>query len=174
VTRLSDTWPRWALLACVMMLAGAHAFETFGHMAPCELCLKQRDVYWYALGVAAAGSLLGFTRFRGVATRIANVVLALLFLLGAVVAGYHAGVEWKFWPGPAACTGGAQGVSTADLTALLNGAKGNIPQCDKPAWVFFGLSMAGWNSLVSLGLALFSAMAASRGFWPPPEFPPSE
>ncbi len=174
MTPLSDIWPRWAFLACVMMLAAAHAFETFGHMAPCELCLKQRDVYWGAMGVAAAGSLLGFTRFRGPATRIANVALALLFLLGAAVAGYHAGVEWKFWPGPAECTGGVQGVSTADLTALLNGAKAKIPQCDKPAWVFLGLSMAGWNSLVSLGLALLSAMAASRGFWPPPDVPITE
>jgi disulfide bond formation protein DsbB len=171
VTRLADTWPRWAFLACVMMLAGAHAFETFGHMAPCELCLKQRDVYWCAMGVAAAGGLLGFTRIRGVTTRIANILLVLLFLLGATVAGYHAGVEWKFWPGPAECTGGAAGVSTADLTALLNGAKAKIPQCDKPAWVFFGLSMAGWNTLVSLGLALFSGMAASRGAWPPSERP---
>jgi len=172
--RLAQTWPRWAFLACVMMLAGAHIFETFGHMAPCELCLKQRDVYWYAMGVAAIGSLLGFTRFRGPATRIANVALTLLFLLGATVAGYHAGVEWKFWPGPAECTGGAQGVSAADLTALLNGAKSKMPDCDKPAWIFLGLSMAGWNTLVSLGLALFSAMAASRGAWPPPELPLSE
>ena len=84
---------------------------------------------------------------------------------------YHAGVEWKFWPGPAECTGGAGGVSAADLTALLNGAKAKMPDCDKPAWIFFGLSMAGWNTLVSLGLALFSAMAASRGLWPPPEVP---
>lgn len=172
--RFAQTWPRWALLACVLMLAGAHAFETFGHMAPCELCLKQRDVYWFAMAVAAAGSLLGFTRFRGVATRIANVALALLFLLGAGVAGYHAGVEWKFWPGPAECTGGAGGVTAADLAALLNGAKAKMPDCDKPAWIYLGISMAGWNCLISLGLALASAAAASRGAWPPPENPPSE
>ena len=150
-------------------------FETFGHMAPCELCLKQRDVYWTRHGRSGARAACSASRrFRGVGDRIANVLLALLFLLGAAVAGYHAGVEWKFWPGPAACTGGAPRVSAADLAALLNGAKAKIPQCDKPAWVFLGLSMAGWNTLVSLGLALFSAMAASRGFWPPSERPCAE
>ena len=172
--RLAETWPRWAFLACVLMLGAAHAFQTFGHMAPCELCLKQRDVYWYAMAVAGAGSLLGFTRVRGPATRVANVVLTLFFLLSAGVAGYHAGVEWKFWPGPAACTGGAGGVTAADLTALLNGAKAKMPDCDKPAWIYLGLSMAGWNTLVSLGLALMSAIAASRGAWPPPELPAPE
>ena len=167
--RLAQTWPRWALLACAWMLAAAHAFETIGHMPPCELCLKQRDVYWWAMGVAGAGALLGFTRFAPITTRAANVLLTILFLIGMSVAAYHAGVEWKWWPGPAECTGGAQGVSAADLSALLNGAKAKMPDCDKPAWIFLGLSMAGWNAIASLGFAGFSALATSRGLWPPSE-----
>jgi disulfide bond formation protein DsbB len=169
--RLANIWPRWAFVACALMLATAHAFEIIGHMPPCELCLKQRDVYWLGLAIAGAGILLSFTRLAPVTTRITNIALTLVFLMSAAVAGYHAGVEWHFWPGPAECTGGLQGVSAADLTALLNGAKSKAPDCDKPAWIFLGLSMAGWNTLASLLYATFSAAAASRGRWPAPETP---
>lgn len=163
MTRLAHIWPRWAFFACVLMLATAHLFEAVGHMLPCTLCLKQRDVYWWAMTVAGAGAALGFTRFAPITDRIANMALTLAFLIGMSIAAYHAGVEWKWWPGPAECSGGGQGVTAADLTALLNGAKGSIPACDRPAWVFLGLSMAGWNALASAGFAAFSALATSHG-----------
>ncbi len=169
--RLAHIWPRWAFLACVLMLGAAHAFEAIGHMLPCTLCLEQRDVYWWAMAVAGAGAALGFTKFAPVTDRVANLLLTLTFLTGMAVAAYHAGVEWKWWPGPAACSGGGQGVSAADLDALLKGAKGSIPACDRPAWVFLGLSMAGWNAVASLGFAVFSALATSRGRWPASEAP---
>ncbi len=149
-----------ALLASAAMLGVAHAFQTFGHLAPCTLCLKQREVYWWALAIAAVGVGLRFTALSRRAARIDNGVLALVFLVGCGIAVYHAGAEWKWWPGPAACSGGSTRVNPADLTALLKGAKMTLPACDKPAWVFLGLSMAGWNALVSLGLAVLSAMAA--------------
>jgi disulfide bond formation protein DsbB len=145
------------------MLGMAHIFETFGHMAPCELCLKQRDVYWWAMGIAGAGALLGFTRLGPIATRITNILLSIVFAISVCLASYHAGVEWKWWPGPAECTGGAAGVSIADLNALLNGARGHMPACDKPAWIFLGISMAGWNAVISLGLVGFSVLATSAG-----------
>ncbi len=82
--------------------------------------------------------------------------------LGAVgLAVYHAGVEWKLWAGPASCTGGSKSVSAADLTKLMSGG-GTTPQCDKPAWVFLGLSMAGWNAIYALIFAAGSAWAARR------------
>jgi disulfide bond formation protein DsbB len=91
-------------------------------------------------------------------------ILALVFLLSAGVAAYHAGAEWKFWPGPTTCSGagGIGGVDAGDLAALMKGAKIRPPACDEAAWVFAGLSMAGWNALISLGLALLSALAALR------------
>ncbi len=151
-------WPWLALLASLVVLAIAHAFETFGRMAPCELCLKERQVYWLAAALAAIGAGLGLSPLKP--GRWVSAVLALVFLGSAVLAAYHAGVEWKFWPGPAACTGAHIQVSVADLTRLLRGGPIGIPACDKPAWVFLGLSMAGWNTLVSLGLACLSTMAA--------------
>jgi disulfide bond formation protein DsbB len=151
-------WPWTALASSLAMLAIAHAFETFGHMAPCELCLKAREVYWAAVAVAGLGVVLGFTPLKP--GRWVSVVLALVFAGGTVLAAYHAGVEWKFWPGPASCTGGAVTVSTADLSKFLNGGSLGLPACDKPAWVFLGISMAGWNALISLKLTVLSVLAA--------------
>ncbi len=88
--------------------------------------------------------------------------LGLAFLVSFGVAAYHAGAEWKFWPGPAACASGGGGVSASDMTALLQGAKMKPPACDQAAWVFLGLSMAGWNALVSLKLTLLSILALRR------------
>ena len=157
-----DRWRLSALVACAGMLAIAHAFQTFGGLAPCELCLKQRDVYW-ATGAVALACMLwvrapGGARFR----QLTCWILAIGFLGEAAVAAYHAGVEWKFWPGPASCTGAAGGVTAADLARLLNGGPARPPACDKPAWVFAGVSMAGWNALAALGLTALSIAAAMR------------
>jgi len=159
VSWLSRHWPLVALLACAAMLAIAHAFESFAGLAPCALCLKQREAYWLAMGVAAVGVVMGLTPRRELATRIVSGLLVLAFLYGAGWALYHAGAEWKWWPGPASC-GGAGHVSAADLDSLLKGGRFSIPKCDEAAWVFLGLSMAGWNFLISLGLAGASAFAA--------------
>ncbi len=158
--RVARHWPLLALVASAAMLAAAHAFETFGHMVPCELCLKAREVYWAALAVAGAGVLLRFTTLNG--RRLICAILALTFLGGFGLAVYHAGVEWKFWPGPASCSASGGAVSAADLAKLLSGGPRKPPACDKPAWVFLGLSMAGWNALVSLGLGGVSGWSAMR------------
>jgi disulfide bond formation protein DsbB len=154
---LFDHWPLAAACASAAMLAGAHAFETFGHLAPCHLCFYQRDAYWAALSVGVVGFALGYMRFAW-ARRAADALLLLIFLVGAGVAAYHAGVEWKWWPGPASCTGGGH-VSAHDLAAFMSGTRLNIPQCDQAPWVLFGLSMAGYNALISLGLTVLSAFA---------------
>ena len=157
-----DRWRLVALLASAAMLATAHAFETFGGLAPCTLCLRQREVYWTALGLALAFMVVvrlpGGPRWREATCWI----LGLVFLVGAAVAIYHAGAEWKFWAGPSTCASTGAGISAASLDALLKGAEIKPPSCDKAAWVFLGLSMAGWNAVVSLVLAGVSALAALR------------
>lgn len=156
-----DRWRLCALIASAAMLAIAHAFETFGGYAPCTLCLRQREVYWAAGGLAAAFMVIvrmpGGPRWRAATCWL----LALVFLYGAGLAAYHAGAEWKFWPGPATCSG-AGGVDAAAMDALLGGARIRPPACDTAAWVFAGLSMAGWNVLASLGLTALSVAAALR------------
>ncbi|MBJ7412936.1 MAG: disulfide bond formation protein B [Phenylobacterium sp.] len=157
-----DRWRLVAVLVAAGMLATAHAFETFGGYAPCTLCLRQREVYWTILGLGlafmVAVRLPGGPRWR----EATCWVLGLLFLVGCGVAVYHAGAEWKFWPGPQACASGGASVNAADLSAFLEGAKVKPPACDEAPWVFAGLSMAGWNAVISLILAGLSALAAVR------------
>lgn len=150
-------WLALALAASAAMLAIAHGFETFGHLPPCTLCLYQRDVYWTALPIAAAGLVLQRTPLAGLAVA-AGWLLAITFLVGCGIAVWHAGAEWKFWPGPQACSSSGGGATAAGLAALMKGAKINAPHCDVAAWRFLGLSMAGWNALISLKLAGWSAI----------------
>ena len=155
-----DHWTLTAACASAAMLAIAHAFQKFGGLLPCHLCLYQRDVYWVAICVAVAGFALNYMRLAW-AGRTATIALALIFLAGAGLAGFHAGVEWHWWPGPTSCTGGGK-INAGDLASFLGGAKVKPPQCDVAAWVFLGISMAGWNCLISLGLAALSVLAALR------------
>jgi disulfide bond formation protein DsbB len=157
-----DRWRLCALLASATMLAIAHAFQTFEGLAPCTLCLRQREVYWVAAWLALAFMIVvrlpGGPRLR----QATCWVLGLVFLAGAGIAVYHAGAEWKFWPGPKACASAGATVDARALSALLSGTKIRAPACDEPAWVFLGLSMAGWNALISLALAGLSVAAALR------------
>lgn len=156
-----DRWRLFALLAAGVMLAAAHAFQTFGGMAPCELCLQQRTVYWVALAISAVAMAVvrmpGGPRLREASCWL----LVVVFLTSVGVAGYHAGVEWKVWPGPESCSGGGT-VSVAALKDLLNGGGVKMPACDHPAWIFLGISMAGWNTVASVILVALSIAAALR------------
>src|SRR5579864_4240466 len=158
-TYLLKRWPIFAFLASAAMLAIAHAFQTFGHLAPCHLCLKQREAYWIALAVSAATLALEHLSGRLPWRRIGGVALAAVFAYGAYLAAFHAGAEWKWWPAPEGCSS-AGPVSAAALKALMSGAAAATPPCDKAAWVFLGLSMAGWNFSASSLLALASLASA--------------
>lgn len=157
---LLDHWPLAAACASAAMLAAAHAFETFGHLSPCHLCLYQRDVYWTALCVGVVGFALGYMRLLW-ARRTADAFLTVIFLVGTGIAAYHAGVEWKWWPGPASCTGGGS-VNASQLADFLNGAKTKVVLCDEAAWRMFGISMAGYNAVISLVLTVLSAFAVRK------------
>ena len=153
-------WPVFAFVISAAMLGIAHAFETFGHLPPCHLCLQQREVYWAAIAGSAPAVPLQLFRRAPPRLRIVSFVLAGVFAFGAYLAGFHAGAEWKWWPAPASCASGGPGVSTAAIKALLSGHAVALPPCDRPAWIFVGLSMAGWNFLVSVLLVLVSLAAA--------------
>jgi disulfide bond formation protein DsbB len=156
-----ENWPVVALLASMAMLATAHAFETFGKLYPCTLCLKQREVYWAVGMVALLALIVRRTPWAARLRKPFDLLLAAILLYGAGLAAYHAGVEWKWWPGPTTCSGGG-GAASSDLVAMLKGDKIKPPACDKAAWIFLGISMAGWNALASLGLAAASLMAGLR------------
>lgn len=157
--RYRNAWPAFAATVSILMLATAHAFETFGGYAPCNLCLRQREVYWAALTVAVIGLALGVLK-RPLVREALALALAAIFLTGAVVAGYHAGVEWHWWPGPTTCTGGAVKIGAGALADLMAGAKVHPPACDQAAWRMLGISMAGYNAAISAALAALGFTAA--------------
>ena len=127
-------------------------------LAPCELCLWQRYAYWVAILLALGASFSG----RDSRTRKALLwALAASFLGVAAIALFHAGIEYKWWQGFTACTANlGQGQSSEGILSAIENAP--IVRCDEPAFVLFGLSMAGYNFLLALALAAFAASGALR------------
>lgn len=148
-----------AALASAALLGGAHLFEAFGY-PPCPLCLDQREAHWAALGVAGAGLAAGLVFKARLAAAAAVGALALVYAASAVLAGYHTGVEFGFWPGPASCA--AIGSGVADAGALLDALSAPVssPSCTDAQWRLFGISMAGYNFLASAGLFALTGGAA--------------
>ena len=93
----------------------------------------------------------------------AAFLLAVVFSTGAVTAVFHMGGEMKWWDLPATCSGGGD-INLEGLAALAlgTGPVETVVMCDAVTWRFLGLSMAGWNALISTALAVFSLLAAKR------------
>ncbi len=146
------------LLGACLTIAGAWTLEAWGYI-PCELCLLGRKPYYVGIGVAALCVALS-ARGRDDLARRGLPLLALIFFAGAAIAAYHAGVEWRLWPGPADCTGAmTQPLSHADFLARLKLVK--PVRCDEPALFLLGLSLAAWSAVFC---AAFSGLAL-WGFW---------
>ena len=146
-----------ALVASLALLAGAHAFETFGGLEPCPLCLRQREAHWTAAAISALALVCGSRpQWHGMVVWLFGALTA-AYLVGAGIAAYHAGVEWHWWAGPASCATGADGgvMSAADLFQRLQ-ESADVPACDEVPWSLLGISMAGYNVLFSLMLAILS------------------
>jgi disulfide bond formation protein DsbB len=146
--------PRAALfvaLVCAVTLAGAFMFQAAGYQ-PCELCLKERIPYY--LGLPLAG--LAFWSLRAGAGRLLALAffaaLGLLFAFSAAFGAYHAGVEWGFFPGPSECTGAYKpAAEIGDFLKQLETTQ--VVRCDAVAVRILGLSLAGWNAVISAALA---------------------
>ena len=155
--------PRLVLRAAAIVLIIAAAtilaalgFEHIGGYAPCPICLEERYAYYFAVPVAALAFLLARGEHTGFA-RILLLAIALAFLANAALAVFHAGVEWKWWPGPTECTG------AFDLTWGEHGvADTPVIRCDEASFRFLGLSFAGWDALVSAFLALVALWGAAQ------------
>ena len=145
-------------LAAVAALAAVWILQARGY-TPCELCLKERVPY-YAAAPLAALLALAAPRLPPRALGWGFALLALLFAAGAGLGAYHAGVEWKLWPGPAGCSGAvAAPPDVGDFLKQLQTVA--VVRCDAAALTVFGLSLAAWNALLALGLA-GAALAAGR------------
>lgn len=141
-------------------IAGAWAFEYAG-VLPCPLCLQQRWPYYLGLPLAAgAVFLLLATPRLGALARLLLAVTALLFLSGGLLGVYHAGVEWALWPGPSDCVAGTGGTAGGSLLEQMRATR--LIPCDRAAWRLFGVSLAGYNAVISLGIAGLLGWALAR------------
>lgn len=150
------TLPLGLLLASGAVLAGAYAFQHVGGLEPCTLCLYQRWPWWIAGGLALLA--LALLRERRLSRALAALG-ALAVLAGAGIAAYHVGVEQRWWQGPSACSGTAAAQTLEELRAQIFAAP--VVRCDEVPWSLFGVSMAGYNLLISLGAGL-AALALLR------------
>ncbi|MBF9235098.1 disulfide bond formation protein B [Microvirga alba] len=147
-------------LGAAATIGGALVFQHVWGYQPCKLCLMQRDPYYLGIPLALVTALLP-ARWG----RIGLWLLALVFIVSAGMGAYHAGVEWGLWLGPSDC-GGPSGAGAGNVGDFLNQLeKTRVVSCTQAAWRFLGLSLAGWNVLISLALAALAVFAArkSRG-----------
>ncbi|HSP25152.1 MAG TPA: disulfide bond formation protein B, partial [Saliniramus sp.] len=127
-------------------------------MQPCLLCLYQRWPYYAAVPLAALVVVFGTS--TGMA-RTGLALLGLIFAASAVLAAYHAGVEWGFFVGPTGC-GGAAAPTAASMDDFMRQLETvRVVSYTEPAFVFLGLSMAGWNAVVSALLAVLAFASAA-------------
>lgn len=152
--------PGFILLVAVATLSSVYSAQYMGGLRPCVLCLYERIPWFAAAGLMLAGFLMSASAraWRGVL-----LLTGLVMLAGAALAGYHVGVEQKWWAGPGACSAPEQmPQSLDDLKELLLPTTAKPVRCDEIPWSLWGISMAGYNVILSAGLALLAL--GSAGF----------
>lgn len=149
------------LLAASATIATAWFFQLALGYIPCKLCLQQRIPYYIAIPLAIF-ALVALA--RGAPAKLAQLalfLLALIFITSAVLGVYHAGVEWNLWLGPPDC-GGAIASGPANVGDLLGAIQNSkVVSCTHASWQLFGLSMAGWNAVISLITATIAVHGSS-------------
>lgn len=137
-------------LISAALLTGAFLFEYIGGLAPCKMCIWQR---WAHLAVIVVAKL-SLTKLP---RRLILFMIGSAATASALIAGYHAGVEWQLWTGPSGCTAAlSSSISAADLVDDLLATA--MVRCDEVAWSLFGLSMAGWNMVFSIGIIVIAGL----------------
>jgi len=139
------------------LIIGALWFQYFGGVLPCEVCMWQRWPHDTAIVIGLGGVILYYTKVIDLkAMKVLAWVTLAIIAAGGFLGVYHALVEWKIIPGPSSCTGGRFVLTpNMDLNTPV------IP-CDKPSWRLFGLSLAGYNAIFSLGTAFLGTLLLTR------------
>lgn len=149
-----------ALLAgaySLAMILGALFFQYVVLVPPCEMCHWQRWPHDVAFVVGLGGALLFYFRIIDRSSmRLLAWLTLLAILVTAGIGAWQAGVEYRWWPGPASCTG--------PRFLLTQGLDLNAPvvSCDNPQWTLLGISLAGYNFLCSTALAVLGALLLTR------------
>ena len=143
-------------LASLAVLGSAYASQYWGGLAPCELCLYQR---WPWRIVGGLGLLALWVVPRPRLWRFVVGFCGLTLMAGAVIAVYHVGIEQHWWLGPASCTSAGTPASLAELKAQIMAAP--VVLCDQIQWSLFGVTLAGFNAIISF----FAATASLAAVW---------
>jgi disulfide bond formation protein DsbB len=147
------------LLVMAATVGAALLFQYVGGFIPCKLCLKERIPYYVGVPLMALAALSSVLRWPPVVTRLLLLAGGLLMTWSLYLGVYHAGVEWKWWAGPADC--GAVAAPDTGGKGILDALNTFVPpSCDAAAGRFLGLSFAGWNAVASLILAVVAYWAA--------------
>jgi len=142
------------------LLLGALAFQYLGGLDPCALCIYQRYPHGGVIALAMPAAGLALAGRRGLVPWL-TILAALAMLAGAAVAAFHAGVEFGWWKGLEACSVGSGTPGTlAGAFDKLN--KGKVVSCSDVPWSLLGISMAGYNFLISVAVGLLGLWAAAR------------
>ena len=148
-------------------IGGFFFFEYVLGYPPCPLCLDLRMAFYVSVPLAA---LLWLGASHGASRKVlflGFLVIALAMLWNTGLSAFHAGVEWKFWPGPTDCSGPINGLGKASnmLNRLLEIRFG---RCVEAAWRLCGIALAGYVVLVSAFLAV-TAVFGARAAWARPD-----
>ncbi len=148
-----------ALLLPLALLGGALGSQYLGGLHPCEMCYWQRWPHMVAIAVG----LLALASFAWPRLALVFMLTAITALIATSAIGvFHVGVEYHWWTGPQACSGNVpKGLSPEQLKKYLFGAK--MVRCDETAWALWGISMAGWNAILSAVLAF--VLASNLATW---------
>jgi disulfide bond formation protein DsbB len=149
-------------LAAASLLAGAWYFELVLGLLPCKLCLEQRWPHYIAVALGLAALAVGLVGHAARLIRPVLALVALIFAVSTLMGAYHAGVEWGWFAGPTDCGGAAPAATGSMQDFMKQLQKTRVVSCTEAAWRFLGLSLAGWNAVISLGLASFAALAFLR------------
>ncbi|MDI1296984.1 MAG: disulfide bond formation protein B [bacterium] len=135
-----------ALLTPLLLLGGAYASQYWGGLHPCEMCWWQRYPHMVAIPVAVAAYLTkGMPGVSATFTALAALAIGTSGGIGL----FHAGVEYGWWQGLTACSTTPTGGSTADILNQIMATP--ITRCDVAPWSLLGISLAGYNGLLSVG-----------------------
>jgi disulfide bond formation protein DsbB len=146
---------RWlALLIPAALMAGALGSQLIGGLVPCEMCHWQRWPHYTAIAL----SLLAFAVPARAAKTLLIALAALAILTSGVIGVFHAGVEYGYWPGPTHCaslvSGGGDILKNIMATSMVS--------CDQPQWTFHGVSLAGFNAIISLAGGLMVLLTLGK------------
>ena len=145
---------RLALGVPALLLAGAYVSQYGFGLYPCEMCWWQRWPHFAAVALALVSTMA-----RPKQAWIALAALAVL--VSGLIGAFHAGVEYGWWEGVTGCTGTVQDAGGDPLAAIMNAP---LVRCDVPQWTLAGISLAGFNAIISVisAVAILVLLAKAR------------